>query len=72
MNWRGRKAVSDDRLRYAIAYLPDERVYAEVIVYGSYASKVRYIKHGIECEVVMLNEDFEIIEEANIEIEEEY
>lgn len=64
--------MSDDRLKYAIAYLHDEKVYAEVIAYGSFASKVRYLKNGIECEIVMLNEDFEIIEEANIEIEEEY
>lgn len=57
---------------YTIVYLPDEKVYGEVVSFGTYASKVHYVKNGFEYELVMLNEDFDIIEQINIEeIEEE-
>jgi hypothetical protein len=47
--------------------LPDEKVYGEVISLGTYASKVHYIKDGFEYESIILNEDFEILEQVNIE-----
>ena len=59
-------------LNYTIVFIPDEEVYGEVISLGSYASKVHYVLDGIEYEIIMLNEDFEIIEQVNIEEIEEY
>ena len=57
---------------YTIVYLPDEKVYGEVVSFGTYASKVHYVKDGFEYELVMLNEDFDVVEQINIEeIEEE-
>lgn len=59
-------------LNYTIVYLPEEEVYGEVLSFGSYASTVHYISEGFEYEVVLLNEDFDIVEQINIEeIEEE-
>lgn len=72
VNLRGLKAVPNQHINYGIVFIHDEKVYGEILSFGSYASKVRYSKNGIQYEVTMLNEDFEIIEEVNIEIEEEY
>jgi hypothetical protein len=47
--------------KHFIVYLPDEKVYGEVISYGSYASTVRYTDGGIEYEVVVLNEDLDFM-----------
>ena len=59
-------------LNYTIVYLLDEDVVAEVISLGTYASKVHYTKGGFDHEIIVLNEDFEIIEQVNIEEIEEY
>jgi len=48
-------------------YLADEEVYGEVLSFGTYASTVHYVKDGHEYELLMLNEDFEIVEQINIE-----
>ena len=62
-----------ENFKYTIVYLPDEKVYGEVVSYGTYASKIRYSKMGIEYQVVVLNEDFDLVYEVNIpEIEEEF
>lgn len=72
MNWKGQREVSEETFNYSIIYIPDERVYGEIISYGTYASKIRYSRDGIEYQILMLNEDFEIIEEVHIgEVEEE-
>jgi hypothetical protein len=64
--------VKRQNFNYTIVYLLDEKVYGEVISLGIYASKVCYVKDGFEYNVIMLNEDFEIVEQINIEeIEEE-
>lgn len=52
---------------YTIVYIPDEKVYGEAVSFGTYASKVHFIKDGFEYSVVLLNEDFEVIEQVNIE-----
>ena len=39
---------------------------------GAFASTVRYTIGGVMFEVIMLNEDFDIIQDISIEIEEEY
>jgi hypothetical protein len=54
-------------LNYAIVFIPDEGVYGEMVSYGLYASRVRYEIGGVQYDIIMLNEDFEIIEEANVE-----
>jgi len=59
-------------LNYTIVFIEDEEVYGEVISFGTYASRVHFTKNGFDYEVHMLNEDFEIIEQINIEEIEEY
>jgi len=64
--------VKRQNFNYTIVYLLDEKVYGEVVSLGTYASMVHYVKDGFEYKVTMLNEDFEIVEQVNIEeIEEE-
>jgi len=64
---RESNTVKRQNFNYTIVYLPDEKVYGEVISLGTYASKVHYIKDGFEYESIILNEDFEILEQINIE-----
>jgi hypothetical protein len=59
--------VKRQNFNYIIVYLPDEKVYGEIISLGTYASKVHYVKDGFEYESIILNEDFEILEQINIE-----
>ena len=49
--------MQEETFNYAIAYIPDEETYGEVLSFGSFASKVRYTTNGILYEVMMLNED---------------
>ena len=56
---------------HRIVYIFDERVYGYLVVEGSYVSKVRYESMGIQYEVLMENDDFEVVEDIQIEIEEE-
>lgn len=49
-------------------YIPDEDAYGRIITRGAFASLVKYSLGGIEYEIMMLNEDFVVVEE----IEEEY
>ena len=67
MKLRESNIVKRQNFNYTIVYLPDEKVYGEVISLGTYASKVHYIKDGFEYESIILNEDFEILEQINIE-----
>jgi len=59
--------VKKQNYNYTIVYIPDEKVYGEVLSLGTYASKVHFNKDGFEYVVVLLNEDFEIVEQINIE-----
>ena len=52
-------------------YLEYENAYGYLISEGVYASRIKYNKLGIEYEVMVLNDEFEIIEDIRIEIEEE-
>lgn len=49
-------------------YIPDEDTYGVILKRGAFASLVSYSSRGISYEIMMLNEDFTIIQE----IEEEY
>jgi hypothetical protein len=57
---------------HVIVYIPDEKVYGEIISQGAFASTVRYSVSGVMFEVLILNEDFDIVHDISIEIEEEY
>lgn len=67
MKLRESNTVKRQNFNYIIVYLPDEKVYGEIISLGTYASKVHYVKDGFEYESIILNEDFEILEQINIE-----
>jgi hypothetical protein len=54
-------------INYTIVYLVDEKVYGEVLSLGAYASRVHFIKDGFEHDVYVMNEDFIIVEQVNIE-----
>lgn len=56
---------------HRIVFLLDEKVYGYLINQGAYISKVRYEDNGVLYEVFVENDDFEIIEDIQIEIEEE-
>lgn len=57
---------------HPIVYIHDEEVYGEIIHQGAFASIVRFSKDGIEYEIFMENEDFDVVEDITIDIEEEY
>lgn len=63
VNWKVLDTVANERI-----YISDEDVYGHIVKRGAYASLVSYKVGGIEYEVMMINEDFTIVEE----IEEEY
>ena len=48
-------------------YIPDEDIYRYIVTRGAYGSLVRYSLDGIEYEVMMLNEDFVIVQEIEEE-----
>jgi hypothetical protein len=56
---------------HVIVYLEDEDSYGYLVSEGVYASRIRFTKLGIEHDVMVLNEEFEVIEDIRIEIEEE-
>ena len=56
---------------HVIVYIQDENIYGYLLSEGVYASTIKYNKLGVEYEVMILNDEFEIIEDIRIEIEEE-
>ena len=56
---------------HVIVYLEYEESYGYLVSEGVYASRVRFNKLGIEYDIMVLNEEFEVIEDIRIEIEEE-
>lgn len=48
-------------------WLLDERVYAQLISLGAYASHIKYTKDGIDYNVTISNEDFEYFGEYGID-----
>lgn len=50
-------------VNYPMVYLYDQGILGYLIQYNAHASKVGYDLDGIGYETVMLNEDFEIIQE---------
>jgi len=40
-----------------IVFLPDEKVFAIIVTYGAYVSRVRYVKDGVAYDVIIENEE---------------
>lgn len=55
-----------------IVYIYDDDAYGHLLSHGAHASLVKYQHEGIEYEVFMPNEDFDVVEDITIDIEEEY
>jgi hypothetical protein len=56
---------------HVVVYIEDENIYGYLLSEGLYASRIQYSKLGVEYDVMILNDEFEIIEDIRIEIEEE-
>ncbi len=55
-----------------VVFLHQDRIYGSVESLGLYASKVKYIKNGVEVEEVLENDEFTVMDEIVFEhIEEE-
>jgi hypothetical protein len=50
-----------------VVFIHSERTYGTVESLGLYASKVKYIKNGVEVEEVLENDDFTIMDEIVFE-----
>lgn len=59
-----------DNSNYPMIYLYDYGILGELIMYNAHASTVRYRMNGVLHETHVLNEDFEIIDELNIGLDE--
>ena len=46
-------------------YIPDEDEYGIVLSYGTFASLVKYSLGGVDYQVMLLNEDFIVLEEED-------
>jgi hypothetical protein len=56
---------------HVVVYIEYENIYGYLLSEGLYASRIQYSKLGVEYDVMILNDEFEIIEDIRIEIEEE-
>lgn len=56
---------------YRIVYIYDEDVYGHLVSEGSYVSRVIFEVGGIRYDTLIDNNDFELVEDIQIEIEEE-
>lgn len=61
--------MSENNFNYPMVYLYEEGILGSLIKYGAYSSTVRYDIDGILYEIVLLNEDFEIVQELDLGIE---
>lgn len=59
----------NENVNYPMVYLYDIGILGELIRYNAHASIVRYYLDGLEHETAMLNEDFEIIQEIGLGID---
>lgn len=56
----------EEKINYPMIYLYDYGILGELIQYNAHASKVRYTFNEIEYEVLLLNDEFEIIQELDL------
>ena len=47
----------DDDIDSSIVYLPDEEVFAIIVEYGAYFSRVKYVKDEVYYDVLVENEE---------------
>lgn len=52
-----------------MVYLYDIGILGELVQYNAHASVVRYIMDGLEHETTVLNDDFEIVQELDLGID---
>jgi hypothetical protein len=58
--------------RVVVVFINDEGIFGTIDKLGAFASNVKYKKNGEECEVILENEDFVIVDEIVFEhVEEE-
>lgn len=58
--------LNEKSSNFPMVYVYDEGVLGELIKYNAHASLIRYKIYGITYEILIFNEDFEIIEELRI------
>ena len=56
---------------FSIVYIIDESCFGTVVSHGAFASKINYMKDGIEYEIDLPNEDFYVVDEIGIQQMEE-
>jgi hypothetical protein len=61
--------MSENEYNYPMVYLYEEGILGSLISYGAYTSSIRYEINGIVYDVVLFNEDFEIVQELDLGIE---
>jgi len=66
------KMSREKNVNYPMIYLYDQGILGELIQYNAHASIVYYKMDGLEYETIMLNEDFEIIQEMDIGLDDYY
>lgn len=64
MKSRGQR-VQDD-VNYPIVYLYEIGILGQLLQYNAHMSLIRYELDGIRSEVLVLNEDFEIIQQIDL------
>lgn len=52
-------------------YLRDENIVGEIVTQMAYGAKVRYLLGGIQYEVYMHEDDYEVLDEMFFDVEEE-
>lgn len=62
-----RKRESD----FSIVYIIEEKCFGTLISYGAYTSRINYKKDGIEYDLDLFNDEFEIIQDSGIQYIEE-
>ena len=62
-----RKRESD----FSIVYIFEENCFGTLVSYGAYTSRINYKKNGIEYELDLFNDEFEIVEDSGIQYIEE-
>lgn len=52
-----------------MVWMVDEHVAAELVSFGAFSSRVRFVSNGIEYDEIVMNEEFIPIEDMGIEYE---
>ena len=57
---------------YPIIYLYDEGILGKLLQYNAHTSLVSYVIEGIEYEIMTMNDNFEIIQEIDLGLDDYY